>query len=174
MPHKFLYLFLILTVPVSSSATGMWSDCISGKYGNYAQAQERLQRGLSKLITDVEPRYADVARMYMTIQLHGIEMALLAVKYLAQHEPTKLRTNMPINNWLNLDEGERQLIARRNKRFAELMRVEEENMKRPPHPDGDGLRLLMREKILKLPAYRHLLETFSQSVKNIENIQCEK
>ena len=44
----------------------------------------------------------------MTDQLHAIERARLAVEHLAQRDPDKLRTHMPLNNWLSLDEGDRR------------------------------------------------------------------
>jgi hypothetical protein len=108
----------------------------------------------------------------MNDQLQAIERALLAVEFLAEREPAKLRTNMALNNWLSLDKRDRQLIASQNKRYAELLRLGEAARNRPPHPDGDGLRQLMRNEIIKKPEYSKLIEAFSQSVKGIENIKC--
>lgn len=164
----------MLAASACSAATSAWSDCITEKYAKYAQAQEKWQRGLSQLIAETAPRYAGVAQQYMTDQLRAIEQSLLAVEYLAQREPTRLKTNMTLNNWLDIDEGDRQRIASSNKRYAELLSLSKKAMKWPPHPDGDGLRHLMRTEISKLPAYRKLLEAFSQSVKDVESIECAK
>ena len=45
-------------------------------------------------------------------------------------------------------------------------------MKRTPHPDGDGLRRIMRTELSNLGEYRRLLDAFSRAVKEAESIQC--
>lgn len=166
---------LLVLLPASPTleATEPSTDCIANKYDRYAQAQEDFQRGLTRLISETAPQYTDVAQVLMVDQLNRIERARLEVEYLSRHDPSRLRTDMPVNAWLSLDDSDRQPIASQNDRYAELLRLAAEASDRPPHPDGDGLRALMRDEIAKLVAYKELLAAFSGSVEEIEAIRCD-
>ena len=171
--RKMAFILSMWLVSATNVTASQWSDCIADKYKRYAVAQAAWQTGLNRLILEVAPQYADVAQLYMTDQLRAIERARLAVEYLTEHDPTKLRTQLPLPNWLNLDEADVQRIANDNRRYAELLRLEKEAMARPPHPDGDDLRRFMRTEINALEGYRKLLDAFSRSVQDAGSIECK-
>lgn len=168
---QLLLLLLVGTVAQAQNATV--SDCIISKYNTYADAQEQWQTGLTELIAGVMPHYTDVARLYMTDQLNGIERRRLAVEYLVNNQPDKLRMTMPPNNWLNLGVRDEERIDDFNRRYGELLRLAKEAKKRAPHPDGDGLRTAIKDRIMKLPKYQELFDAFLQSTQAIKGIQCQ-
>jgi hypothetical protein len=170
--RKFAFLLFIL-LATSTSIAGDDSNCMLRKYRMYSQANVSMENELTQLIVQVAPRYSDVVNLYMNDQLRMVEESLLAVEYLATQEPTKLRKDKPLNYWLNLNEQDRQQIASQSKRYAELLRLREVARNRPPHPDGDGLRNLMRTEIVKRPEYVKLMEEFSRAVNEAESIKCE-
>jgi len=163
----------MLLIPATTVAAGLPRDCWTSKYSRYAQAQETWQRGLTRLIVEVAPRYEEVAHLYLADQLQAIEEAKLAVEFLAREEPARLRTDLSLNNWLDLTEGDRRRIADRNDRYAELLELRAASRDRPPHPDGDGLREVMRSRVMTSPPYQELLTAYSQSVDAAEAIQCQ-
>lgn len=155
------------------AAAGASPECLINKYEQFAKAQETWQRELARLIVEVAPGYDDVAQVYLRDQLRRIEQAKIAVAVLAYQEPDKLRTQMSLNNWLNLTEADRQRIATTNERYAELIRLGKESRDRPPHPDGDGLREVMRSNIMASSKYQTLQEAFLRSAKAAEEHQCQ-
>ncbi len=48
-----------------------------------------------------------------------------------------------------------------------------EAKKRPPHPDGDALRSLVRKKVSPSPEYRELFSEFVRVVEALEDEECE-
>lgn len=170
--RKLSVLVYTVLMPVVAAAAAPSSECLTNKYSQYAKAQETWQRDLTKLIVSLVPQYEEVAAMYLTDQLRSIEQSKLAVEFLAREEPDRLRTQLSLNNWLNLNGADRQRIATSNERYAELLELRAASRKRPPHPDGDGLREVMRSKVMTSPDYNELLEVFSRSVQAAEGIQC--
>ena len=167
-------LIFLLVLSATNAIASPWAACTLDKYSRYAQAQEAWQRGLAQLIAAVAPRHAELSQLFLSDQLRKIEGDKLAVEHLANHVPAKLRTHMTLNNWLSLSDEDQSRIASQSSRYRELQRLEEVVRKRPPHPGGDELRQIMRSEIMKSPAYTELLQRFSQSVKDIERIQCEE
>ena len=163
----------MLLIPVMTAAAGLSPDCLTSKYGKYAQAQETWQRGLTRLIVEVAPRYKEVAHLYLADQLQAIEEAKLAVEFLTREEPARLRTDLSLNNWLDLTEDDQRRIAERNDRYAELLELRAASRNRPPHPDGDGLREVMRSKVMTSAPYQELLAAYTQSFDAAEAIQCQ-
>ncbi|SCZ52275.1 hypothetical protein [Thiohalomonas denitrificans] len=163
-----------LLVPIVSFASETSSDCLARKYGNYALAKEKWQRAVTELIVGVAPEYKEVAEIYLRDQLRAIERAKIAVEFLAREELERLRIGMSLNNWLALDESLRQRVAANEQRYARLLELQKAALRRAPHPDGDGLRQLMRSEIAASDEYRALLKTFSKTVREIEDSQCQK
>jgi hypothetical protein len=143
----------LLTLAMTVAA-GLSPECLTNKYSRYAEAQETWQRDVTKLVVEVAPRYEEVAQIYLTDQLRAIEQAKLAVEFLARQEPDKLRTQMSLNNWLSLEGTDRQQIAASDERYAELLEPRAAARKRPPHPDGDGFREVMRSEVMTSDTYK--------------------
>ena len=93
------------------------------------------------------------------------------VAFLAKEDPGKLRTHMPLNNWLNITEADRRRIKATNERYATLLELSRAARERPPHPDGDALRAFMKSNIMPSEAYKSLLQEFLESVKATDAIQ---
>lgn len=148
-------------------------ECLTNKYNRYAQAQETWQRALTQLVVEVAPRYEEVSQVYLADQLRAVEQAKLTVQFLAYQDPGRLRVHLPLNNWFSLEEADRQRIAAESKRYAQLLELRTVSRNGPPHPDGDGLREVMRSKIMTLSRYKAILEEFSQSVQAAEEFQCQ-
>jgi len=163
----------MLLIPVVTAAAELPHDCVTSKYSRYAEAQATWQRGLTRLIVEVAPRYEEVAHLYLANQLQAIEEAKLAVEFLAREEPARLRANLPLNNWLDLTEDDQRRIAESNDRYAELLELRAGSRNRPPHPDGDGLREVMRSKVMTSAPYQELLAAYSRSVDAADAIQCQ-
>jgi hypothetical protein len=166
-------LICALLTPAMTVAVGPPPECLTTKYSRYAKAQETWQREVTKLLVEVAPRYEEVAQLYLTDQLRAIEQAKRAVEFLARQEPDKLRTQMSLNNWLSLEETDRQRIAASDERYAELLALRTAARKRPPHPDGDGLREVMRSEVMPSDTYKELLQAYLRSVQAAENMQCQ-
>lgn len=111
--------------------------------------------------------------MYMTDQLRAIERRKLAVEFLARQEPGRLRTQMSLNNWLNLDADDHQRIAASDERYAKLLELSRVVRARSPHPDGNGLREVIRLQVMNLDQYDELLKALMESVQTAEEIQCQ-
>jgi len=109
---RFVFVTCALLVPMTTTAADSSAECLTNKYNQYAKAQEAWQRDFTKLIVEIAPRYEEVANIYMTDQLRAIERAKLAVAFFAREEPGKLRTQMSLNNWLNLDEADHSGLRR--------------------------------------------------------------
>jgi hypothetical protein len=171
---KLLLLVYMVFAPVMTAAAASSTDCLTSKYHAYAQAQETWQRKLTQLIVQVAPRYQEVAQTFLTDQLQAIERAELAVDVLARENPDRLRTDMSVSNWLDLTEDDRRHLAQSSKRYAELLGLREISRNRPPHPDGDALRELMRSTVMSLPEYKELLAEYSRAVDAADRLQCKQ
>ena len=170
-------IFIILPLLVVSTAEAQSaapSECFVSKYESFAEAQDQWQRGLALLISEATPSYSDVALLFMNDQLNAIERNVLAVRYLAENEPEKLRSDQPVNNWLDLDEPTKERIINASDRYGELDRLRGEAMIRPPHPDADAVRELMREELMVQPPYQALLATFTGSVERVNEVRCPR
>ncbi|MDC6169644.1 hypothetical protein [Paucibacter sp. XJ19-41] len=169
--------FLLLMATLAGGATAQpqpWADCNIGKYQRYAQAQTQWQERLAALVAAVAPEHAALSDQLMRQQLQLIELSQLELEHLVRHEPAKLRSQASLNTWLSpFDAQDRQRLAARSPRYAELLRLAEAQKKQqPPHPQGDALQTVMREDIMKRPDFGQLLQQHLQAVKAIEGVQC--
>lgn len=169
---RFVFVTCALLVPMTTTAADSSAECLTNKYNQYAKAQEAWQRDFTKLIVEIAPRYEEVANIYMTDQLRAIERAKLAVAFFAREEPGKLRTQMSLNNWLNLDEADHRRIASGDERYGKLLELDAAARKRPRHPDGDGLRKVLWSDVMNSEKYQERLKALLQSVQAAEEIQC--
>ncbi|MCX2864668.1 hypothetical protein OOZ63_22815 [Paucibacter sp. PLA-PC-4] len=148
-----------------------WADCNIDKYQRYAQAQAQWQERLAALVTATAPEHAAHSDQLMRQQLQLIEQSQLELEHLVRHEPARLHSQASLNTWLSpFDAEDRQFLAARSPRYAELLRVGKAHQ--PPHSQGDKLHTLMREDIMKRPDFGELLQQHLQAVKAIEGIQC--
>jgi len=147
--------------------------CLSDKYGQYAAVQEQWQHDLTNLVLSAYPEYAEVANLFMTDQLRMIEMSRIELEFLALYEPEKLNCDAPLNQWLALNASSKEEIAKADNQFADLLQLAKQARERPPHPDGDALRKVMREKLINIPQFKALIEEFNASVARVESIACE-
>ena len=164
--------FLLITCLASPSAIE-WADCVTRKYASYAEAQIKFQKKLTELIITVAPEYSEVANLYLKDQLDVIERQMIAVKHLSRKRPDQLRVSRPLRSWLDLTQEDEAGIALANSRYKELLQLSSEAKKRPPHPDGDALRSLVREKVSPSPEYRELFSEFVRAVQALEDEECE-
>ncbi|MCU7369607.1 hypothetical protein PEC18_01630 [Paucibacter sp. O1-1] len=173
---KAAQLVLLLIATLAGGATAQpqpWADCNIGKYQRYAQAQTQWQGRLAALVAAAAPEHAALSDQLMRQQLQLIELSQLELEHLVRHEPAKLRSQASLNTWLSpFDAQDRQRLAARSPRYAELLRLAEAQKKQPPHPQGDALHAMMREDIMKRPDFGQLLQQHLQAVKAIEGIQC--
>lgn len=169
-----LFLFLIATLVGGATAQPQsWADCNISKYQRYAQAQTQWQERLAALMAAAAPEHAALSEQLKRRQLQLIEQSQLELEHLLRHEPAKLRSQASLNTWLSpFDAQDRQRLAARSPRYAELLRLAEAQKKQPPHPQGDALHTLMREDIMKRPDFGQLLQQHLQAVKAIEGVQC--
>ena len=159
-----------LVAPINASALNI--QCAFGNYKNYSTAQEQWQRGLTDLIVKTNGNLKDVASMYLADQLNYIEMNLIAIEFTLRHNPSKIRTDAPINQWLDLDSDNKLAIAKISNRYAELLNLANAAKRRPSHPDGEALRMLMRNRIVKTTEYQNLLSEFNRVVANMNSNAC--
>lgn len=168
-------LALLLLIGLASEAQGeSWENCVVGKYQRYTETQERWQQDITDLISQTNPGLTKVAKVMRDDQLHVIEQRRIAVEYLINKKPEQLRTGKPLHAWLDLDRPDHDQISEANPRYAALRQFGEEAKRRPPHPDGDGLRHAMRTDIMKQANYKKLFRTFKENVKQVEGIHCQQ
>lgn len=147
--------------------------CDIDKYERYASAQEAWQQDLARLIVTERPEFRAVSRVLLHDQLRKIEMAKIAVREQLVKSPTRVATNMPLNQWLSLSREDRSQLAPDNRRYAALMADDDAARYRKPHPDGDRLRAFMRSTLMVSPAYLTLQKQLMQSVEAAEAIRCD-
>lgn len=170
----FIFVVILSGITLSAGlAASQDTTCVIDKYGQYAATQEKWQHDLTNLVLSAYPRFTEVANQYLEDQLTRIELRRLAVAFMARQAPDKLNLAAPLNQWLDLDPSTEAAIAKTNKRYADLLRSRKQARERPPHPDGDALRKVMREHVVKMPAYRALAGKFAASIAQIENVTCE-
>ncbi len=163
--------FLLITFLASPSAVE-WADCVTKKYASYAETQIKFQKELTELIITVAPGYSEVANLYLQDQLNLIERQMIAVKHLARNSPDQLRVSRPLRSWLDLTQEDAARIALENVRYRELLQLSSEAKKRPPHPDGDALRSLVREKVSPSHESKELFSEFFRAVQVLEAQGC--
>ena len=163
--------FLLLTFLASASAVE-WSDCVTKKYASYAEAQIEFQEKFTELIITVAPEYSEVASLYLQDQLNFIDRRVTAVKHLARTRPDQLRVSRPLQSWLDLSQEDEARIALANSRYKELLQLSSEAKKRPPHPNGDALRIVVREKVTPSQESKELLSEFFRAVQALDTQEC--
>ena len=163
--------FLLITSLASPSAVE-WADCVTKKYASYGEAQTKFQKKLTELIITVAPEYSEVANLYLKDQLNFIERRMIAVKHLSRNRPDQLRVSRPFQSWLDLTQEDEARIALANSRYKELLQLSSQAKKRPPHPDGDALRSLVREKVSPSQESKELFSKFFRSVQALEVQKC--
>ena len=134
----FLCAALMAAIP-GHAAQGKIATCIAEKYRLYAKAQSKWQMGFTDFVVKIAPQYKEVANLYVSDQLNGIERLAVAVDYLARNNLKKLRTERPLSSWLELSREDERAIASASSRYGELLRRSSEAKGRPPHPDGQAL-----------------------------------
>lgn len=167
----FLLAALMAVIP-SQAAQGKSAPCVAEKYRLYAKAQTKWQMELTDLVVKIAPQFKEVANLYLHDQLVFIELMAEAVDYLAKNNKKKLRTEKRLNSWLDLSREDKKILASANSRYREILLRYSEAKKRPPHPDGDALRKLMREKIVRSKEFSDLLNAFNRTVREIEARDC--
>ena len=166
-----MIVFLLLGSTVNAQTTGD-TECLLDKYARYVEAQREWQRTLRDLVSQEEPQFADVAFVYMSEQLLYIDERARAVEYFLNNEANRLQTGRNVGEWLDLDSAARDRMAVVDERYAELRRLGDAVRDRPPHPDGDGLRQAMRDRIMNQSEYQNLLRAFVESVQQINQLRC--
>ncbi|MBU2955000.1 hypothetical protein [Marinobacter sp. F3R08] len=164
----------LLMAFVAAAAAAAPPDCVIGKYQAYTQTQKTWQGSVTQLVVEMAPEYEDVAKLYLENQLRSVERREIEVAFFAHAEPAKLRTQMPLNNWLSLSEADRQRIASENQRYAQLREQARAARSEPAHPDGNGLRDVMQTEVMQSPAYKKLMQRYLESMKAAEGIECAK
>lgn len=164
--------FIFAALTVSFNANALDIDCTIDKYKKYASAQEQWQRALTDLTLKANEKLKDVAHMYLSDQLNHIEMNRIAVEFMLHHNPSKVRLNVSINQWLTIDGNDKSMIANSSKRYAELLISTKAAQQRPPHPDGEAIRTLMRDHIIKMTEYQNLLTKFNMATTKINSQAC--
>jgi ABC-type sugar transport system ATPase subunit len=99
-------------------------------------------------------------------------MRRIAVEVLIHSEPDKVHVDSNINQWLDLSKEDKQIIAKRNKRYAELLNLLDSAKTRPAHPDGDKVRALMRDKISGMDEYKNLIAKLLTVIDKINSSKC--
>ncbi len=147
-------------------------DCSLSKYQQYAKTQGQWHQDLTAYIARTQPDYTEVAKLMRDDQLHAIERKRLAVEYFLAHQPEKVQTERPLNQWLDLSSQDHERIAQANARYAALRRFLQGAKQRPPHPLGDELRHLMRHNLMKRQDFTSMFRSFLQKLHDIEALSC--
>ncbi len=168
IPLSFLFTALI----VAFNANALEIQCAIDKYKNYASAQEQWQRALTDLTVKTNGNLKDVANMYLSDQLKHIEINRIEVEFMLHRNPNKVRLDTSINQWLTIDSDDKSMIAKSSNRYAELLVWANAAKKRPPHPDGEAIRTLMRDDIVKITEYQNLLTQFNTAVTKVNSKAC--
>jgi hypothetical protein len=148
-------------------------NCFTQKYAQYSDAKVRWQKASTALVIERKPELASVANLYMQDQLTLIAKRRLAVELVAKLSPGRLDTAFHLDSWLYLNDKVEQALARRDARYAELLRKEAEAKARPPHPDGNALRAAMRKEIMVLPEFKALLDKLKTETDDANSIVCQ-
>jgi hypothetical protein len=147
-------------------------QCALSKYQSVATAQEIWQRAIATQIISVSPHLKDVTNQYLSDQLLLIEMNRIAVEALLTISPDKLRLDAPVTQWVALSATDKEAISRSNKRYAEMLKQVDVSAKRPPHPNGDELRALMRERISRSSEYQTQLAKLNEVIVGANSRVC--
>jgi len=169
-----IIIFLITVLGTEQAATGIGVDCLIDKYNDYADAQQRFQNETHNLILLFNQGYSEVSELYRDDQLARIERNRLAARYLLAHKIDAVHFKKSMNIWLDLTEDDRTLIASHSEGFKELERKIEKFRSRPPHPDGDGLREMMRNKIVMSEEFIRLTKELQHRMNKINAVTCKQ
>ncbi len=163
----------LLPFPASDAHATERMTCEVARFGGYADAQARWQRDLTELITSRHPDLAEVASLYRDDQLVRIELRRRVVKRLGEEGPQALDAQRPLRRWGLLDAAGEDRLAERDPGVARLLEQRRAARERPPHPDGDQLRRIMREELMHQPAYLELLERLTTTLAEAEAVTCD-
>lgn len=162
---------LLLTVGVGHAADRM--ACEVARFDAYADAQVRWQRDLTRLIISRYPDLASVATLYRDDQLVRTALRRRVVMLLGDGGPQSLDTKLPLRRWGLLDAASEQRLAERDPEIARLLDQRRVARERPPHPDGDALRRVMRETLMHESAYAELLDRLTAALAEAEAVSCD-
>lgn len=167
---RFLITVLLLIFPLSVLATD--NSCLLSKYEKYAVEQEIWQKNLTGLITTNNPELKEVAELYLHDQLVLIKKRLLAVTLLLDTSPEKLKTDLKVSRWVQLNIADENELAKNNKAYNQMFKKSKANKNRKAHKYGDKLRGVMRTQIASSKDFKVLYSSFSEKIKGINKIVC--
>ncbi len=165
-------LIMILGLFTSVCNASDFYDCSLKKYFDYTKAKEGWQIGSTDIIKSHRPSFSEVTDIYMRDQMVLIEKNYLAVKLLFSLDPDLIKTDKRLSRWLSLSRNDESGLANKSKEFGDLISIYNKSRKREPHPDGDGLRSIMRTEIMGLPEFKKLLSEFNERVNVINSRVC--
>ncbi len=167
-----LLVLSLLAAPLCAVAGN--PKCTLEKYLGFSAAQVQFQKSVASLAEkNGASGLRDVLAQYLGDQLASIERRRIEFEFVWQIAPDKVRLDGPVQQWAaRLESEDRARVAKAHPRYAELQRQEEAARNRPPHPDGDALRKVMRERVGKLPEYQKLLEDMNAAMAKANGVAC--
>lgn len=113
-------LVITATLPALANSTTRNMDCNKKKYEKYLQVKKDWNTHLSNIITEEEPRFAEIAKELLLRETKLIEADWLEFEFLANKDPQELHLDRPLNQWVKLSDNEKKQLAATDKDYTSL------------------------------------------------------
>lgn len=101
--------------------SGTRAECLAAAYDSYVNAQRRYQAGVQALVAKHAPGLAAFAAIARDQQLAAIEARRHAFRATLRDNPSALRTDWRVNQWLDWGSTERDRLRTRDPEYARLV-----------------------------------------------------
>jgi hypothetical protein len=147
-------------------------NCLLDKYTDYASAGKSFQIDFTKIIQNNDMSLFDVSERYKNEQIYMIDKRHIAINSLILSDYKLLSTDLDLNNWLSLSEEQELYLYKNNQDYREKSDIYNKLKEKPPHKDGEKLRKLIVNKLVKRKDFKNILTNFNKKIKQLNSIKC--
>lgn len=158
-PLLFAITCSVVLPPAAPGLQAASPDCYERAYVAYARAQRAYQDTLQTMLLAEAPQLEGLIRLAHDQQVALIHAHERAVVQTLRDEPSTVRVDGPVNQWLILGREEITRLRARDSTYDGLRRRADELTGRSNgHKDWPALRVVFRERILPQPTHKAMLD----------------
>lgn len=147
------------------------SKCDIKKFQLFIDARISWINDLNKLVVTTVPEMKHEANLIKNHDLLSIKARSMEFAYLSEHNPEKLHLEKPIHMWLNLDDSDKNAIAKVNEQYRQVHH--DETLEKEDAIRLKALRQQTASKVLNTEAFADLAMGNKDALNAIKYYPCE-
>ncbi|MCL9782743.1 hypothetical protein M9194_15010 [Vibrio sp. S4M6] len=166
---------LLTTVPYFANAANNAANtvCLQEKYNDYIDASLAWYTDLTQLTAQEHPELKEVSEWFLQGRQHHFELNRVAVTYYLQNDPNKVATELPVEQWLQLQQKDIKQLASRDDELGQIAKTTYEDRQAVPHKDNYELRSAFADLLSNPQKINDSLQKYNTEITKIELIKCE-